>query len=361
MYEQFFGLRKAPFSLTPDPEFLYLTPQHQEALAGLTYAIMACKGFVVLAGMAGTGKTTMLTQIMDHLPLNRVQSSVIVNPTLTPSEFLEAVLWDFGFTDIPASKPQRIAVLQHFLWQGHREGKVSVLIVDEAHKLSVEVLEEVRLLGNFESADQKLLQIALVGQSELDTMLDSERLSQFKQRVALRLSIQPLSGEDIERYIQHRWTKAGGNAAPFTAEAVAHIGKASRGVPRVINVICDNALIQAFGEGSTSVEARHVVSVCQDLCFVKPAPQEVFQMEALAPVPAAETAAPIPAGKALAPMPAEARGAMRTGETLEPMLAVEGYSMKTLERYATKASHPSLLARAASKLRLARIRRAEVA
>ncbi len=316
MYNEFFGLRKAPFNLTPDPEFLYLTTQHREALAGLTYAILARKGFVVLTGNAGTGKTTLLTRILEHLPVSRIQSSVIVNPTLTPSEFLEAILLDFGLEDIPPSKAQRIAILQSFLWKGHREGKITALIVDEAHKLSLEVLEEIRLLGNFESANEKLLQIVLVGQSELDDLLNRENLRQFKQRISLRLAIEPLSEAEIEHYIQYRWMKAGGNEAPFSADAIISIGQASQGVPRVINVLCDNTLMQAFGEASASVELRHVLAVCRELQFAEPLPKSTAVGEAPAPSPA--------------------------GEALP---------MKTLERYGTVATKPSLLARLARKLR----------
>ena len=175
-----------------------MTAQHREALAGLTYAILARKGFVVLTGNAGTGKTTLLTRILEHLPANRIQFSVIVNPSLTPAEFLEATLMDFGFADIPQSKAQRIALLQGFLWKGNREGKITAMIVDEAHKLSLEVLEEIRLLGNFESANEKLLQIVLVGQSELDGLLNRESLRQFKQRISLRLAIAPLTREEVD-------------------------------------------------------------------------------------------------------------------------------------------------------------------
>ena len=265
MYNQFFGLQRAPFNLTPDPEFLYLTAQHREALAGVTYAILARKGFILLTGDTGTGKTTLLMATLGNLAASGVQTSVIVNPTLTPSEFLEATLMDFGLQDIPASKPQRIAALQGFLWKGSREGKISALIVDEAHKASLEVLEEIRLLGNFESAGEKLLQIVLVGQKELDDVLDREQLKQLKQRIALRFPIEPLPAAEIERYIQHRWTKAGGEEARFSKDAMARISEASQGIPRVINVICDNALIEAFGEGSSRVEAKHVLSVCRDL------------------------------------------------------------------------------------------------
>jgi general secretion pathway protein A len=320
MYNDFFGLRKDPFHLTPDPEFLYLTAQHREALAGLTYAILGRKGFVVLTGDAGTGKTTLLTRVLEHLPVSRIQSSVIVNPTLTPAEFLEAALMDFGLHDIPASKAQRIGLLQSFLWKGHKEGKISALIVDEAHKLSPEVLEEIRLLGNFESANQKLLQILLVGQSELDDQLNRESLRQFKQRISLRLTIEPLSGADVEQYIRYRWMKAGGGQAPFSAGAIAGIGQASQGIPRVVNVLCDNALMYACGEGSASVELRHVLDVCRELQFELPLPR----MVAAAPAPA----------PAVAPFRAE------------PL------AMQTLERYGTR--HEALgsrLARLVGKLR----------
>lgn len=314
MYNEFFGLHKDPFNLTPDPEFLYLTAHHREALGGLTYAILARKGFVVLTGNAGTGKTTLLTRVL-HLLTSRIQSSVIVNPTLTPAEFLEATLLEFGFPDIPASKAQRIAGLRSFLWRGNREGKITALIVDEAHKLSLEVLEEIRLLGNFESAAEKLLQIVLVGQSELDDLLNRETLRQFKQRISLRLSIEPLSASEIEQYIQYRWAKAGGTEAPFSVGAIAGIGQASQGIPRVINILCDNTLMQAFGEGSKSIEVRHVLAACGELQFALPAPESAVVAEPPSPAP------PVP-----------------------------DFSMTTLERYATVSTKPSRLARLAGKL-----------
>src|SRR4051794_36808046 len=146
MYEQFFSLEKKPFGMTPDPAFLFLTAQHREALAGLTYAVLQHKGFVVLTGEAGTGKTTLLSRVLQSLPASRIQFSLILNSTLTPSEFLELALLDFGITDVPPSKAQRLHMLGTLLLQGQREGKVSALIVDEAHKLSTEVLEEIRLL-----------------------------------------------------------------------------------------------------------------------------------------------------------------------------------------------------------------------
>ena len=316
MYNEFFGLQKAPFSLTPDPEFLYLTTKPREALAALTYGILARKGFVVLTGDAGTGKTSLLTRILGHLPESRIRSSVIVNPTLTPAEFLEAALMDFGFQNIPASKAQRIAILQSFLWAEYREGRIAALIVDEAHKLTPELIEEIRLLGNFESANEKLLQIVLVGQSELDDMLNRESLRQFKQRISLRLTIGPLAEAEIEQYIRYRWVKAGGSEAPFSADAVAFIGQASQGIPRVINVLCDNSLLMAFGEESASVEQRHVLAVCRELQFAEPLLKRTEVV-----LPAAEV--PV----------------------------VEAFPMRTLARYETAAAKRSLLARLAGRLK----------
>jgi type II secretory pathway predicted ATPase ExeA len=320
MYNEFFGLHKAPFSLTPDPEFLYLTTKHREAVAGLTYAIMARKGFVVLTGDAGTGKTTLLTRVLTHLPDDRIEFSVIVNPTLTPPEFLEAALMDFGLKDIPDSKAQRIAMLQGFLKKRYEQGKIAALIVDEAHKLTPELIEEVRLLGNFESTSEKLLQVVLMGQSELDEMLNQESLRQFKQRISLRLTIEPLAANEIGHYIRYRWTKAGGTAPPFTADAIATIGLAAQGIPRIVNVICDNALLMAFGEQASAVEQRHVMSVCRELQFAEPS----------------RKAAP---------------GTQVAAAPVAEMPVVETVPMRTLERYETAAKKKSLLGRLVARFK----------
>lgn len=259
MYTAFFGLTRMPFNMTPDPAMLFMTEQHREALAGLTYAILDRKGFLALSGMAGSGKTTLLAWVLQKLSVNRVHSSVILNPTLTPSEFLELAMLDFGIQDIPSSKAQRLFLLQRFLLTTHREGKISVLIIDEAHKLSPEVLEEIRLLGNFECAEEKLLQVVLIGQSELDVVLSHPQLWQFKQRISVRLSLKPLGANEVGAYIQHRWGVAGGKeAAPFSSDAVVNVAKWSRGIPRLINSICDNALVEAFAESTRSVNADHV-------------------------------------------------------------------------------------------------------
>jgi general secretion pathway protein A len=266
MYTKFFGLTHRPFALTADPGFLLFTPQHREVLAGLTYAIVSRKGLVVLTGDAGTGKTTLLRKVLQSLPPNTVQSSFILNPSLTPDEFLEMTLNDFGVTDIPSSKTQRILRLNKLLLDAFSEGKTCVLIVDEAHKLSPEVLEEIRLLSNFEKADEKLVQIVLAGQTELGGLLNRADLRQFKQRIALRLRTDRLSTEEVELYVQYRWAKAGGGATtPFDTAALACVALWSAGIPRLINVICDNSLLLAFSEGTRAVTVSHVREACTDL------------------------------------------------------------------------------------------------
>lgn len=285
MYDRFFGLNRQPFNLTPDPAFLFLTPQHREALVGLTYAILQRKGFVVLTGEAGTGKTTLLARVLHFLPATRVQFSIILNPTLTPSEFLELALLDFGIKDIPTSKAQRLWKLQNLLFHYRSQGKVSALILDEAHKLSPEVLEEVRLLGNFEETDQKLLQILLVGQSELEDNLNREDLRQLKQRIALWLRISPLAPSDVQQYIRYRWLIAGGTQPPFSADAVDRIADKSCGIPRLINSLCENALTIAFGEGAAEVDKRHVLTAARDMKLGDMDEQDVPAQQDFEPTP----------------------------------------------------------------------------
>jgi general secretion pathway protein A len=265
MYEQHFGLTKNPFSMTPDPALLYLTPGYREALAGLAYTILERKGFVVLTGEAGTGKTTLLARTLQCLPSSRVVSSVILNPTLTESEFIELMMMDFGFPNVPASKAQRLVRLQDFLIQVKESGKIAVLVVDEAHKLTPQVLEEIRLLSNLEYPGEKLLQIVLAGQPELVALLKRPDLRQLTQRISVRLSIQFLTAPEVEQYIGLRWSKSGVAPLVFTPETFPVIASSSRGIPRLINAICDNALMAAFAEKSSSVGTRHIAEACRDL------------------------------------------------------------------------------------------------
>jgi general secretion pathway protein A len=294
MYKEFFGLQALPFNLTPDPAFLFLPPKHREAITGLTYAIVERKGLVVLTGDAGTGKTTLLNSVLKQLPETQVYTSVILNPTLTPVEFLENVLLDFGIPEVPTSKAQRLWRMQDILARAHQENKIVVLIIDEAHKLSFEVLEEIRLLGNYEFGPDKFLQILLLGQCELDGMMNRHELRQFKQRIALRLYIDPLTPSEVEPYIEFRWTKAGGMVThPFTPEAIEAIVRWSSGNPRLINSLCDTALLMAYGEGIRAVGASFVRAAATNLALVEsPAARSVLAQVVAAVPPVEQRATP---------------------------------------------------------------------
>ncbi len=266
MYTEFFGLQKLPFNLTPDPAFLYLPPKHREALAGLTYAVLERKGFAVLTGDAGTGKTTLINSVLNRLPAERVETSIILNPTLTASEFLEIVMLDFDIPDVPASKAQRLWKLQDFLARTHHQNRYAVLVIDEAHKLSLEALEEIRLLGNYESASEKFLQILLLGQPELDTLLNRRDLRQLKQRLSLRLYIDPLTPSEVQQYIRVRWAKAGAHEAPpFSPDALNMIAQWSQGIPRLVNSLCDSSLLMAYGDESPLVGSNYVRDAAANL------------------------------------------------------------------------------------------------
>ncbi|MGO9259871.1 MAG: ExeA family protein [Bryobacteraceae bacterium] len=274
MYTDFFGLQKLPFNLTPDPAFLYLSPKHREALAGLSYAVLERKGFAVLTGDAGTGKTTLINSVLNRLPPERVESSFILNPTLTASEFLEIVMLDFDIPDVPASKAQRLWKLQDFLARVHHQNRYAVLVIDEAHKLSLDVLEEIRLLGNYESSSEKFLQILLLGQSELDYLLNRRDLRQLKQRIALRLYIDPLTPSEVQQYIRARWAKAGAQKAPpFSPDALNMIGQWSQGIPRLINSLCDSSLLMAYSDESPFVGLNYVRDAAANLGLIESLPQ----------------------------------------------------------------------------------------
>jgi general secretion pathway protein A len=338
MYNRFFELEKAPFSITADPGFLFLTQQHREGLAGLIFAIHARKGFVLLTSDAGMGKTTLLNRTLQHLSTDRMQSSVILNPTVNESEFLEMALIDFGFSEIPASKAQRVKMLYDLLLRNHEQGKISVLVVDEAHKLSPAVLEEIRLLGNFERPDGKLLQIVLAGQGELSQTLDREDLWQLKQRIAVQLTIEPLTPDEVEQYIAHRWKKAGGKEpCAFASAAMQKIARVSKGIPRVINVICDNALMLAFAGGRKGVTEQDVDDACVDLRLeVAPAKAPVVKPDS---DPAAALAVAAAGAPGVLPAPAA------SPNTPPPDTQALGVSLKTLNRYATNGKPSSFWSR----------------
>jgi general secretion pathway protein A len=266
MYLRHFGLENSPFSLTPDPRFLILTAKHREALAALLFAVTERKGFMVVTGDAGTGKTTLVRKLLLSIPVTCAQFSVIVNPALTRSEFLESVIMDFGERNIPPSKALRLALFQKLLLRAHEEGKTSVLVIDEAHLLTGELIEEVRLLSNIETSEQKLLQIILVGQNELNRLLSLESLRQVKQRIAIRMHINPLAEPEVKRYLQTRWNRARTQQSlPFSEDAIGLIARSSEGIPRVINVICDAALVNAYGGGIRGIGVAQIEEVLTDL------------------------------------------------------------------------------------------------
>ena len=245
---------------------LLLTTQHSEVLAGLVYGLLNRKGFLMLTGEAGTGKTTLLARVLEYLPATRLQASAVLHPTLTTNEFLEMMMLDFGISNIPDSKARRLTILQAFLLETYRKGRIAALIVDEAHKLSIESLEEVRLLGNLDYQNEKLLQIVLSGQPELAHTMARPDMQQLKQRIAVRLSLKRISAPEIAEYVRYRWERAGGGAtSPFTKDAVAAIAEWSGGTARLVNTISDTALLMAFAEESRKVERDHVVEAVNHL------------------------------------------------------------------------------------------------
>jgi len=271
MYEKFFNLNRPPFLMVPDSDCLHVTGQHADVISGAAFGILERKGFVVLTGEAGLGKTTAVRAVMAVLADSNAQVSLISHPTLDASAFLELAMLNFGMQEIPVSKAQRLKMLEEFLVAADAEGRASVLIVDEAQKLPPDALEEIRLLGNMESGDHKLLQVLLVGQEELNTRLDLPELWQLKQRVAFRLCLNRLNRAGVESYIEFRWARAGGSRIPFDSGALDAIAVWSFGIPRVINAICDNSLMLALSDAVRAVNVDLIREVCQDLHLATPA------------------------------------------------------------------------------------------
>jgi len=265
MYNSFYKLARSPFEMSPDPYFLYPTPKHHEALAGLYYGIKARKGFMVLTGEVGTGKTLVVRCLLDLLDKKRVGYAYVFNTLLSSREFLQYLADDLGIDHPSPSKSNLLIQLNRHLISRYRQGLITLLVVDEAQHLTVEVLEEIRLLTNLETPQGKLLQIMLVGQPELDAKLESHELRQLKQRVALRFHLQPLTLEETRAYVQRRLKLAGGGADLFAPLALDDLFLYSRGIPRLINTLCDNTLISAFSLGVAQVPPGLVEEVALDL------------------------------------------------------------------------------------------------
>jgi general secretion pathway protein A len=258
MYLNFYGLREVPFGPTPDPKFLFQSTRHREALAQLIYGVTERKGFIVLTGEIGTGKTTLLRTLLGRLDA-QTPVAYVHNSALPIDGLLEYVLQDWGVKSEATTQAQRLFELNEFLIDQHRKGMSPVLVIDEAQNLSVETLEAVRLLSNFETTQQKLMQILLVGQLELRDTLNRPELRQLKQRIGLRCHIGPLSPEETRLYVRHRLRIAGaGDAGLFTDAAIQRIAEYSRGIPRVINIVCDHCLLSGYADSKRRIEARAV-------------------------------------------------------------------------------------------------------
>jgi len=272
MYESFFGLRERPFDLAPNPRFLYLAGEHREALSHLRYGLTTPRGFTLLLGEAGTGKTTLVQAILDELEPDQVQCVLLSNPTLTRAEFLEFLADGFHLGDAcRQSKTRLLAELRQYLESRRASGQLTALMLDEAQSLPYELLEEVRLLSNIEESSVKLLNVVLAGQPELADRLNEPQLRQLKQRISLRCELNPLSLTDTAAYVAGRVRIAGGSPVEvFTREAVQTIHEISAGVPRTINVVCDNALIGGFAASVRPVPRSIVLEVMKDFDLTQP-------------------------------------------------------------------------------------------
>src|ERR1700691_366122 len=267
MYKSFYNLHRNPFEITPDPTFLFPTTRHNEALASVYYGVTAHRGFVVLTGEVGTGKTLIVRSLLGLVQRRDVAFALIFNPSLSPIEFMRYIAGDFGLPVAGKAKDELIHGLNDFLLERHQRGLTTLLVVDEAHYLSAEILEEVRLLTNLETSQQKLLQIVLAGQPELDLKLDSHELRQLKQRIALRCHLDALGLDETKEYIRRRLEIAGAPAPEkvFSESAVESVFTHSRGIPRLINTICENALLSGYAKQSATISNEIIEAVARDL------------------------------------------------------------------------------------------------
>jgi general secretion pathway protein A len=269
MYLRFYGFKEMPFNITPDPRFLYLSPTHQEALQHLKFGVQEKKGFIALIGEVGCGKTTICRRFLNELDPAHYDTALILNPRVTETQMLKAILTELGETKLARSQSDLVAQMNRVLLERINRGRDIVLIIDEAQNLSFEVLEQIRLLSNLETDKQKLLQIVLMGQPELKTMLAREELRQLRQRILVYYELHPLSLSDMRHYIQHRLTLAGGSGRPtFTPWALRALHRYSKGIPRVVNNLCDKSLLAAFIMEADEVNYWHVRRAIRDLSYL---------------------------------------------------------------------------------------------
>ena len=279
MYESFFSLKEKPFALTPNPRFLFLSKTHNEVYAHLIYGIESRAGFVEVTGEVGTGKTTILRTLLSHLDESKYRVAFIFNPKLTAFELLRNINREFGIDDDGASNPDLIHSLNAFLLAENEAGRTPVLVIDEAQNLSGEVLEQIRLLSNLETEDDKLIQVILVGQPELRHHLSDHSLRQLNHRIAVRFQLRPLNREETASYILYRLNIAGrpdGNL--FSAAALKRVFACSGGIPRRVNLICDRSLLTAYSEEHGIISARDVNQAVKELAGMGEGAQSNFEM-----------------------------------------------------------------------------------
>ena len=268
MYKDYFGLKTNPFNVSPDPRFLVPTRETKETFASLTYGVQQRRGFILLTGEVGTGKTTILNTFLEWLRKASFATAFIFNPRLSVVEFLDFMMTDFGIVCESELKSQKLIRVNQWLLEHYQANETAVLIVDEAQSLSAEVMEEIRLLTNLETAREKLLQIVLAGQPELEYKLNQPLLRQLRQRITLWCKTRPLSREQVEVYVRERLRIAGRERGDiFTPGAYDAIHSYSHGIPRIINLLCDHALITAFAEGQSSVQALIIDGVAKEFAL----------------------------------------------------------------------------------------------
>ncbi len=265
MYQHFFGLREDAFRVNPDPRYLFMTPSAQEAMTSLVYGVQNRSGIMLMTGEVGTGKTTLLQRLLDWLHENRTATAYLFNSRLGVNGLFDCMMADFGIPCTSHTKGETVIRLNRWLLEKFRRGQTAVLIIDEAQNLSAEVLEEIRLLTNLETATEKLLQIVLSGQPELEEKLKCPQLRQLRQRITIRCRTKPLSFEETRGYIAQRLRIAGSNGQPiFSPEAIESVYAHSGGIPRVINLLCQHALINALADQVRPVPAALVDEVARD-------------------------------------------------------------------------------------------------
>jgi general secretion pathway protein A len=266
VYLDYYGLTEPPFDITPNPRFLFYSAKHREAYNHLLYGLRERKGFVQLTGEVGAGKTTLCRAMLEQLDSQHYATALILNPVMSADELIKAIAIEFGLPVSCLDRLDTVAVINEFLLQQVERGKDAVLIIDEAQDLTEELLEQVRLLSNLETDDRKLLQIVLMGQPELRDRLNNPRLRQLRQRITVRYHLPPLTRYEVSQYVQHRIHVSGGNGTPyFTRPALWRVFRYTQGIPRLVNAVCDKALLAGFVAQSEKIDFRLVSRAVREL------------------------------------------------------------------------------------------------